>query len=112
FGEGDCIDALLAPGDLPNGYCTVFDCGAPGRGGAGACGAGNVCVALGAGPTASSLCLQGCTSATECAAGLGCADVTGTGVRACLPGCDTSADCRTGQTCVGATATSLGRCSP
>ncbi len=112
FGEGDCLDGLFAAGDLPNGYCSVFDCGAPGRGGSSACGAGNLCVAVSSDPAPLSLCLQGCASAAECASGLGCVDVTGSGTRACIPGCDTSADCRSGQTCVGASATSFGRCSP
>ncbi|MEZ4249554.1 MAG: putative metal-binding motif-containing protein [Polyangiales bacterium] len=112
FGEGDCLDGLFAAGDLPNGYCTVFDCGAPGRGGAGACGAGNVCVALSSDAAPLSLCLQGCANAAECSAGLACADVTGSGTRACIPGCASTADCRTGQTCVGASASAFGRCSP
>ena len=112
FGEGDCLTGLFGAGDLPNGYCTVFDCGAPGRGGVGACGAGNLCVGLGAGPTAESICLQGCTSAAECAPGLGCTAITSSGARTCVPVCETNADCRTGQTCVGSSATTFGRCSP
>jgi len=110
FGDGVCLTALLEDGDLPNGYCSVFDCGAPGRGGENSCGEGNLCVGLGSGTAPISLCFQGCETAADCSAGLGCTAITEGEDKVCFPGCQETADCRAGQTCVGASATELGAC--
>lgn len=110
FGEGVCFNSLFDEGDFPNGYCSVFDCGAPGRGGEGSCGEGNLCVGLGSGEAPISLCFQGCETADDCQAGLGCSAITAGGEKVCFPGCQETADCRAGETCVGASATDLGQC--
>ena len=110
FGEGNCFTSLFADNDLPNGYCTVIDCGAPGRGGENSCGEGNLCVGLGSDAAPISLCFQGCETAADCQAGLGCTAITEGDAKVCFPGCSETADCRTGETCVGASATELGAC--
>lgn len=114
FGEGSCFTRLFVadgePDDLPNGYCSVLDCGAPGRGGENSCGEGNLCVGLGSDAAPISLCFQGCETAADCQAGLGCTAITDGEAKVCFPGCSETADCRTGETCVGASATELGAC--
>ncbi|MCB9599903.1 MAG: hypothetical protein H6722_13790 [Sandaracinus sp.] len=110
FGDGSCFTSLFADDDLPNGYCSVLDCGAPGRGGENSCGEGNLCVGLGSGDAPISLCFQGCETAADCSAGLGCTAITEGGETVCFPGCQETADCRSGETCVGASATELGAC--
>ncbi|MCB9635231.1 MAG: hypothetical protein H6721_24190 [Sandaracinus sp.] len=104
FGDARCLTFS------DDGYCSVLDCGAPGRGGENSCGTGNLCLALESGTAPVTACIQGCESPTDCGAGLGCVELTDAGDRGCFPGCQETADCRSGETCVGASATALGEC--
>jgi len=112
WGQGQCRD-WDGDGGAGGGYCTVFDCAAPGIDSEIACGAGNVCA--GVADSATSLCLQVCDSAEDCTDGYGCWDtsmagITTGGETVCFAGCLDDAHCRSGETCVGATATSAGEC--
>lgn len=101
FGLGFC----LTGGGFGGGYCSVRDCGAPFFSGAtppSVCGAGNACVTgLTPDDPSFALCLDSCTTATECRAGYGCVDMGG-GTRACFA-CESALDCRSGETCNAAT---------
>lgn len=101
FGLGFC----LTGGGFGGGYCSVRDCAAPFFSGAtppSVCGAGNACVTgLAPDDPAFAVCLDSCTTATECRAGYGCVDM-GAGTRACFA-CESALDCRTGETCNAAT---------
>lgn len=117
FGEGRCLNGtLFNMGDLATGYCTVFDCNAPGRGSAETpvCGVENECIGLfgdGADGRIAN-CWQGCETADDCQAGFGCAALTEGGGTVCIPGCLETANCRSGQTCAGASGTgTVGRCT-
>ncbi|MEM9189763.1 MAG: MopE-related protein [Myxococcota bacterium] len=91
YGQGLCVSTWGTQGS-----CTILDCDAPGIP-AGVCGTGNSCTDIGG----VSVCMQTCTTATECAPGLGCVDhdaLAGT-ARLCWPVCTGNLDCRVGETC-------------
>lgn len=118
FGDARCLTGgLFNDGDLPNGYCTVFDCNAPGRGNADTpvCGAENECVGLFGDGADGRLanCWKGCEGAEDCQEGFGCAPLTEGGATLCIPGCFETSECRSTETYVGANpATStVGRCT-
>jgi hypothetical protein len=101
YGFGRCIFSTEIAS------CSILNCAILPEG---ACGAGNVCVPIDA---TLSICLKGCTSASQCGVpSYGCVDLDGPGrlERTCFPGCTTNEDCRTGYRCMGATAMRLGEC--
>jgi hypothetical protein len=92
YGAGRCVTATAFTG----GYCVVDDCAAPGLA-ADVCGADGACVELD--PADSfSMCLDRCTTATDCRAGYGCTDLGG-GTRTCYPACTADGDCRVTERC-------------
>jgi hypothetical protein len=109
FGNGVCLQSSA----FPNGYCSVRNCGAPWftglttPGDNPVCGGGGLCVGFDEMDPTFALCLQRCTAADECTAGLGCVDIDMSGTRACFP-CDVDADCRAGERCN----TTTDRCVP
>jgi len=112
FGLGQCRDWDGAGGP-GGGYCTVFDCAAPGIDDTTVCGDGGVCASVSGSVT--TLCLEACATAEDCTAGYGCWDtgmagITTGGEPVCFTGCLEDAHCRAGETCVGATMTMLGTC--
>lgn len=99
FGNGFCITGDAFPG----GYCSVRNCAAPWftegtPDEQNVCGDSGVCVGFDEMDPTFALCVQECTSADDCNAGLGCVDFTADS-KACWPGCATDADCRTGERC-------------
>ncbi len=99
FGVGRCLRNT----SFPNGYCTVSNCGAPWftegtPADANVCGDSGFCVSFDEEDPTFALCLETCTTADTCAAGLGCVDITAT-TKGCFPGCSADADCRTGERC-------------
>jgi len=100
FGNGFCLT-----GDgFPEGYCSVRNCGAPWFT-AGTledqivCGDSGFCISFDAEDPTFALCVQECSIAEECGAGLGCVDFTADR-KACWPGCETSVDCRLRERCI------------
>ncbi len=99
FGLGFC---LLEPG-LSEGHCSVSNCAAPWftegpPADQNICGDGALCVSLDEGDPTFALCLQECSMAEDCGAGLGCVELA-PDRRGCWFACDTSADCRLGERC-------------
>ena len=99
FGGGFCItdDAF------PEGYCSVRNCAAPWFTEGmpeeqNVCGDGGRCVGFDEADPTFAFCVQVCTSADECGAGLGCIDFTADS-KACWPGCASDADCRSSERC-------------
>lgn len=92
FGYGGCLTAL------PDGLCTIFDCGAPGLP-RDICGANGQCVLFGAQDL--SLCLANCASAADCRSGYGCVDWDGRPEtpKVCYT-CATDDECRAGERCL------------
>ena len=108
YGQGVCLNNEF----WGDGYCTMFDCNAPGMP-TDVCGAGAQCATFVEDVAA---CFQNCTSADECNDGLGCYDTTmlgitvSAGTKICFPGCLAAADCRTGETCNRPDPMGLGDC--
>ncbi len=113
YGLGTCRDWDGAgPG---GGYCTLFDCGAPGVDSETVCGEGALCA--GVATSDSTLCLATCAGAADCEDGWGCWDTTPAGIstggrRVCFAGCLADEDCRAGESCAGVSTTSIGECTP
>ncbi len=99
LGNGFCITSDA----FPDGYCSVRNCAAPWftegtPEDQNVCGDSGVCVGFDEEDPTFALCVQECTSADECGAGLGCVDFTAD-AKACWPGCATDADCRSTERC-------------
>lgn len=95
FGYGGCLPE--AGTSLPEGLCTIFDCGAPGLP-RDICGAEAQCVGFGAEDL--TICLRNCASADECRAGFGCVDWDGSELtpKVCYA-CAHDGECRSGERC-------------
>ncbi|MCC7018065.1 MAG: hypothetical protein IT564_12795 [Rhodospirillales bacterium] len=114
FGAARCL-ANAAFG--AQGYCTVFDCAAPGLP-SDICGADATCVVVSRNGT--TLCLAECAAPADCVAegedanGLGCVDYDGVAstAKVCFPACLTTADCQEGFECQVPSGTTTGSCRP
>lgn len=114
FGLGTCRDWDGSDGPAA-GYCTLFDCAAPGLDSETICGMDAVCAGVSGRDT--TLCLETCESAADCGAGLGCWDTTSAGISTggrsvCFAGCLEDGHCRSGESCVVSTGAVTGVCAP